>query len=497
VSALPEPALIVLVGASGSGKSTWAGRHYRAAEIVSSDDLRGIVGSGRHDLDATDDAFRLLDDIVGARARRGLTCVIDTLGLDPVRRRGYLELARRARLPAVAVRFWVPPPLARQRNAGRDRPVPAPVLTAQLRRAAEVALELADEGWDEVVLVRSDEPDAPASGSPMPPAATVPATSSFGSQRALFADPSAERPQFVLQVSRFPWGEDPAGWLGDVAAAAAEAGFAGLALMDHLIQIPQVDRAWAPIPEPWVTLGLLAGLPTGLHLGSLVSPVTFRPPGILAKTVATLDVLSGGRAFLGLGAGWWGREHAGFGLPFPPAGARLDALEAAIETVRALWSPGTKAYAGERVHLAETTCYPRPVGAVPIIVGGGGARTLRIAARLADAGNVRSDPDTLPDRIKLLRQHCAEAGRDPAEVAVTVLDLPLVGRDRDEVWRRVEAHRGRTPAAAFGRTHFAGRPDEHRARYAELAAAGVRTVFVSPVHFTGAADVLDLAPALA
>ena len=108
--------------------------------------------------------------------------------------------------------------------------------------------------------------------------------------------------------------------------------------MDHLIQIPQVDRAWAPIPEPWVTLGLLAGLDTRLSLGTLVTPVTFRPPGITAKAAATLDVLSGGRAFVGVGAGWWEREHAAYGLAFPSAKDRLDALESGIETMRALWA---------------------------------------------------------------------------------------------------------------------------------------------------------------
>ena len=94
--------------------------------------------------------------------------------------------------------------------------------------------------------------------------------------------------------------------------------------MDHLIQIPQVDRAWSPIPEPWVTLGALAGLGTGLELGTLVTPVTFRAPGITAKAAATLDALTGGRAFVGVGAGWWEREHAAYGLPFPPARERLD-----------------------------------------------------------------------------------------------------------------------------------------------------------------------------
>ena len=100
--------------------------------------------------------------------------------------------------------------------------------------------------------------------------------------------------------------------------------------MDHLIQIPQVDSAWQPIPEPWVTLGLVAGLDTRLALGTLVTPVTFRPAGVTAKAAATLDALTGGRAFLGVGAGWWEREHAAYGLPFPPTAERLDLLEATL-----------------------------------------------------------------------------------------------------------------------------------------------------------------------
>src|SRR5260370_32961076 len=109
-------------------------------------------------------------------------------------------------------------------------------------------------------------------------------------------------------------------------------------------------------------------LETGLRLGTMVNPVSFREPGILDKTAATLDTLSGGRSFCGIGAGWWAREHAAFGLPFPPAAARPDALEMAIETLRALWQPGTKEYRGTRVRLPETTCYPRPAGPRSVIV---------------------------------------------------------------------------------------------------------------------------------
>ncbi len=475
-SSLPDPAIVVLVGASAAGKSSWARSAYRAQEIVSADDLRGIVGSGRHDLDASADAFRLLDDILAARVRRGLTCVVDTLGLDAQRRRDYLALAKKHGLPALAIVFDVPDALAMQRNAQRERRVPARVLAAQLARAADVAGEVESEGWDQVVVVRSDAPTP--SG-----VATVPEISA-----------RHDGMDFVLQVSRFPWDQDPAGWLTSIALAADEAGFAGIALMDHLIQIPQVDRAWAPIPEPWVTLGLLAGLDTDLRLGTLVSPVTFRPAGITAKAVATLDVLSGGRAFLGIGAGWWAREHAAFGVPFPSATQRLDGLETAIETIRALCSPGTKAYSGERVSLPETTCYPRPASEVPIIVGGGGERrTLRIAARLADGCNLPTD-ESLDRKIAVLRRHCDQAGRDQGDVAVTVLDLPVVGRDRDEVWSRVEQLRGRTAAATFARTHHAGTYAKQRQRYASLAEKGVRTVFLALGHVQGADDVLALAP---
>jgi alkanesulfonate monooxygenase SsuD/methylene tetrahydromethanopterin reductase-like flavin-dependent oxidoreductase (luciferase family)/predicted kinase len=483
VTALPDPALVVLVGPAGAGKSTWAQRRYRSQEIVSSDDLRGVVGSGRHDLDASEDAFRLLDLIVGARARRGLTCVVDTVGLDVERRRGYLALAREHGLPAVAVLFDVPATLVRQRNAARDRPVPAPALRGQLARAAAAPAELAQEAWDLVLVVPADAPaDVPDAAADPPP--TQPA--------------AASGLAFVLQLSRFPWGTDPATWLRQMALAADAAGFAGVALMDHLIQIPQVDRAWEPIPEPWVTLGMLAGLDTRLRLGTLVSPVTFRPPGIVAKTVATLDALSGGRAFLGIGAGWWAREHAAFGLRLPPPAQRLDDLASAIETIRALWAPGTKAYQGSRVTLPETTCYPRPPHDVPIIVGGSGERrTLRIAAELADGINVPSDEPTLRRKLTVLQQHCAAVGRDPSDVEVTVLDLPLVGRDREEVWARVERLRGNTSAASFARAHSAGTFAEQRSRYRTLAGLGVRTVFLAPPHVDGPDDVLALAPMLA
>ena len=478
---LPDPALVVLVGASAAGKSTWAARHYRTEEVVSSDTLRGVVGSGPRDLDASADAFAMLESIIAARLGRGLTTVVDTLGFDPARRRRWLTRAREVGLPAVAVILETPDELCRRRNAARDRPVPAPVLAGQLAHRLAASAEIADEGWDLVVPVTPDTlPSGPAP-SRREPRAVEERTASTGVE-------------VVLQVSRFPWGEDPLGWLRDVALAADEAGFAGLALMDHLIQIPQVGRAWDPIPEPWVALGAIAGLGTGLRLGTLCTPVTFRQPGITAKAAATLSALTGGRAFVGVGAGWWEREHAAFALPFPPAPERLDELEYSIRVMRALWAPGTKPYAADGVFLPETTCYPRPVAPIPVVVGGNGEhRTLRIAAELGDACNLTTtDPVVLQRKIAVLHQHCAAVGRDPAEVAVTLLDLPVVGHDRDDVWARVERLRGRTAAATYAARTHAGTVAEHRDRHAALAELGVSTVFLSPPDLDGPDAVLAL-----
>ncbi|WP_392544307.1 LLM class flavin-dependent oxidoreductase [Oryzobacter telluris] len=477
---LPDPALVVLVGASGSGKSTWAAAHYRAEEVASSDTLRGIVGSGPHDLDASTDAFALLESIVTARLGRRLTTVVDTLGFDPARRLGWLALARAAGLPGVVVVLETPDAECRRRNASRDRPVPASVLAGQLRRSREVAGELDGEGWDVVLRVAAE-------GAPPVPAVET--------ARAAEHRTASTGVEVLLHVSRFPWGEEPMTWLRDIALAADEAGFAGLSLMDHLIQIPQVGRVWDPIPEPWVALGAIAAQGTSLRLGTLCTPVTFRPPGITAKAAATLSALTGGRAFLGIGAGWWEREHAAFGLPFPSAPERLDELEYSIRAMRALWAPGTKAYASDGVFLPETTCYPRPSAPVQVLVGGGGElRTLRIAAELGDACNLTtSDPAVLRHKVEVLRRHCADVGRDPSEVAVTVLDLPVVGRDRDDVWRRVEALRGRTAAATFAARTHAGTVAEHRDRHARLAALGVSQVFLSTPDLAGPEDVLALA----
>ncbi|WP_395727947.1 LLM class flavin-dependent oxidoreductase [Nakamurella sp.] len=470
---LPRPALVVLVGPAGSGKTTWAHTHFATSEVVSADALRAMVGSGEGDLDASVDAFAVLDAVVAARLRRGLTTVVDTLGLDAARRSAVVDLGRTAGLICVAVVFTTAIEVCRARNRARDRPVPAPALRSQHRRTGEI--DLAADGFDRILTVDT----GPEAAAPAVPAIAGPAPAGTGLR-------------FGLQVSAFPWGTDPRGWLRDVAVAAEQAGFAALSVMDHLLQIPQVGRVWDPIPEAYVTLGYLAGVTERIELGPLVTPVTFRSAPLLAKMLATLDAVAPGRVFCGLGAGWFAREHAAYGLPgtgfgaseFPPARARLDALAETIGTLRAFWGAGTKPHG----RFPETTCYPRP-GHIPILVGGGGERrTLRIAATLADGCNLPSTAD-LDHKLAVLREHAAAAGRRPDELRITVLDVPIVGADPDDVARLVERHRGRSKATAYAAAHHAGTPDTHIARYDGLAAQGVDTVFVGLPDLTGPAEI--------
>jgi alkanesulfonate monooxygenase SsuD/methylene tetrahydromethanopterin reductase-like flavin-dependent oxidoreductase (luciferase family)/predicted kinase len=494
VTAVPSPALVVLVGPSGAGKSTWARQRFATNEIVSSDALRAAVGSGEGDLDASIDAFTVLDSIVAARVRRGLNTVIDTLGLDPERRAAAVAVGRAAGLPVIAVRFTTALDVCRIRNRQRDRPVPAPALKSQFQRTATV--DLAADGFDLVLDVDGGVTEQVGGATVARPSGAA----------ADVARPTAPRPtprttaaagpvglRFALQISSFPWGQDPRGWLREVAQTAERAGFAAIAVMDHLLQIPQVGRAWDPIPEAYVTLGYLAGVTERVELGALVTPITFRSAPLLAKMLASLDAVTGGRVFCGLGAGWFEREHQTYGLPFPTVKQRLDALESTIGVLRAFWGPGTKPFGS----LPETTCYPRP-GAIPIIVGGGGERrTLEIAARLGDGCNLGSALPVLDRKLEIFSGHAARAGRSLDELRITVLDVPIVGDNPDEVARLVEAHRGRASAKTYAAAHHAGSIDQHVDRYRQLAERGVHTVFVSFPDLTGPAQLERFEPIIA
>jgi F420-dependent oxidoreductase-like protein len=210
-----------------------------------------------------------------------------------------------------------------------------------------------------------------------------------------------------------------------VAQAADEGGVATLTMMDHWFQMENLGGPPEPMLEGYTSLGFLAGQTSRIELGLLVTGVTYRHPGLLAKIVTTLDVLSGGRAMLGIGAAWYEREHLGLGVPYPATSERFERLEEALQICRQMWSDEDGAYDGKHYHLAETVNVPptvRPGGPRVLIGGSGEKKTLRLVATYADACNLFDvGAEGLAHKIEVLDAHCADVGRDPAEVQRTVI----------------------------------------------------------------------------
>ena len=217
-----------------------------------------------------------------------------------------------------------------------------------------------------------------------------------------------------------------AGILASVASTAEEAGFSRLSVTDHVWQTSAHGVESDPMLESYTTLGFLAAQTRTVELLALVSAVTYRPPGLLAKMVTTLDVLSGGRAMLGIGAGWNEEEATGLGMDFAPNRLRFARLEEALQVCIQMFSDSNGHFRGEYYKLASTLNSPPPISCPrpKILVGGGGERrTLKLAARYADVCNVYGGPDA-PQKLHVLREHCDREGRDYAEIEKTAI-LPL------------------------------------------------------------------------
>jgi F420-dependent oxidoreductase-like protein len=278
-----------------------------------------------------------------------------------------------------------------------------------------------------------------------------------------------------LQVPNYTW---PSGQqnLGDtfglIAQRAERAGLYSMWVMDHFFQIRGVGPAENEMLEGWSALAFAAGRTNRIKLGTMVTGVTYRHPGILVKTVTTLDVLSHGRAYLGMGAAWNEEEHAGLGVPFPPLAERFERLEETLQIAHQMWSDEETPFDGKYYHLARPLNSPQPVQKPhpPILIGGSGERkTLRLVAQYGDACNLfaRFGQDVLQHKLDVLRDHCQSIGRPYKEIEKTTLDTIHLTRD------------GRngttTPAAAI----------EH---FASLAAMGIdQVIFNMP-------NVYDLEP---
>lgn len=256
-----------------------------------------------------------------------------------------------------------------------------------------------------------------------------------------------------LQVPNFTWPGGPARLghtFGLIAERAERAGFASLWVMDHFFQIGSIGPPEHEMLEGWSALAFAAARTNRIRLGTMVTGVTYRHPGILVKTATTLDVLSGGRAYLGIGAAWNEQEHRGLGVSFPPLAERFERLEETLQIAQQMWSGDESPYHGKHYHLERPLNSPQSLQRPhpPILIGGGGERkTLRLVAQYADACNLfAADTSVVTHKLDVLREHCEAVGRPFAEIEKTSLGQLHVTRDG--------AGDSRTPAAAV--EYFSG-----------------------------------------
>jgi F420-dependent oxidoreductase-like protein len=248
-----------------------------------------------------------------------------------------------------------------------------------------------------------------------------------------------------VHVPRFTWPGTPESigptW-ASLAQTAEAIGVRTVSVMDHWFQMERLWPAEEPMLEGYTTLSFAAAKTERLRFRLLVGGVTYRHPGLLAKTVTTLDVLSGGRAELGLGAAWYEREHLGLGVPFPPLRERYERLDETLRICLQMWSDDNGPFEGTHFRLAETLCSPKPVSSPRprILIGGGGERkTLRLVAQYADACNFIGDASTVAHKVAVLRGHCEAVGRDPVLIEVTALANVPEDAGTDAIVREAEA----------------------------------------------------------
>jgi F420-dependent oxidoreductase-like protein len=250
-----------------------------------------------------------------------------------------------------------------------------------------------------------------------------------------------------VHVPDFTWPGGPRHLGEDLAAvgrAADAAGFDRLSVMDHLWQIRGVGPPEHEMLEAYTTLGFLAGQTSRIKLLTLVTGVVYRSPGLLAKMVTTLDVLSGGRAMLGIGAAWNEDEARGLGLFFPPIAERFEHLEDTLRICLQMWSDDDSPFAGTHANLGRTLNSPQALSRPhpPILIGGSGERkTLRLVARYAQACNLFSTPD-LEHKLDVLKEHCEREGRDYDDIEKTVLFNFDVGEHGERTAELIEQLRG-------------------------------------------------------
>jgi len=265
--------------------------------------------------------------------------------------------------------------------------------------------------------------------------------------------------RFGLQIPNFTFpgvdDRDLFDRIAGIAVAAEESGFDSVWVMDHYYQIANVGPRTDPMLEAYTLLGGIAARTSRASLGTMVTGVTYRNPAFLAKVVTTLDIVSRGRAILGIGAAWNEEEHVGYGYRFPPLPERMERLEEALQICRAMFREQAPSFTGRHYAIDRALNSPKPLrpAGIPILVGGSGERrTLRFVAEYADACNILGDPSTIRHKLDVLARHCEAVGRDPGEITKTRLGGLVIAESRAEAEQK-----GRQMARARGMSEDAYR----------------------------------------
>ncbi|HWF73949.1 MAG TPA: LLM class F420-dependent oxidoreductase [Solirubrobacteraceae bacterium] len=264
----------------------------------------------------------------------------------------------------------------------------------------------------------------------------------------------------------------------EAAQAAEAAGFDSIWVPDHAHQNDIGGGPSGPMLEAYTLLGGLAARTSRVSLGTMVTGVTYRNPALLAKEVTTLDILSSGRAILGIGGAWNEDEHVGYGFDFPPIGERLDRLEEALQICRAMFTEEAPSFSGRHYRIHQALNFPRPIRpeGIPILIGGGGERrTLRLVAQYADACNLFGDLETIRHKLDVLERHCEAVGRDPATITKTRLGSLVIAETAERAEEKARAmieERG-IDEERFRATTTVGDPDTVCEQVSELLDAGL------------------------
>jgi F420-dependent oxidoreductase-like protein len=265
------------------------------------------------------------------------------------------------------------------------------------------------------------------------------------------------------------------------AHSAEEGGFDSFWLMDHLIMIPGAGKPDDPMPECWTTLSSLIGVTKKIRLGTLVTGNIYRNPALLAKMGATVDVLSGGRLFMGIGAGWFEKEAEAYGIPYYDVPGRLKRLAEALQIIRGMWSEDSFSFEGRFYKVSDAVCMPKPIQKPhpPIMIGGSGEKTLlRLVAKYGDACNLfGGNAAVVRHKLSVLKKHCTEVGRDYDEILKTRLGSVIIAKDRREATSIAE-EAGFSLERLESRTTL-GSPAQVKAGIKEFADAGLEYLILN------------------